>query len=120
MIFNFIFGRHRKQDLRRKTGALADLARWRRGAIPSATWSSPLPVAEHLMNLGFVPGLEVTVATQQSGWRPPRLPGGRHRSRHAARPVPPHPCRIARGTSVWRLMHGSYDNELPCGCPAPG
>jgi len=67
MIFNFIFGRHKK-DRKRKSGALADL-RVGESAILSELQLSP-PVAEHLMNLGFVPGLEVTVARSGPGGDP--------------------------------------------------
>jgi ferrous iron transport protein A len=67
MIFNFIFGRHKK-DRNRKAGALADL-RVGESAILSELQLSP-PVAEHLMNLGFVPGLEVTVARSGPGGDP--------------------------------------------------
>ncbi len=67
MIFNFIFGRHQKQ-LKRKTRALADL-RVGESAILGDLELAP-PVAEHLMNLGFVPGLEVTVARTSPGGDP--------------------------------------------------
>jgi ferrous iron transport protein A len=67
MIFNFIFGRHRKQS-KRKTSALADL-RVGESAILGDMELAP-PVAEHLMNLGFVPGLEVTVARSSPGGDP--------------------------------------------------
>jgi ferrous iron transport protein A len=67
MIFNFIFGRHKKQP-RRKARALADL-RVGQSAILGDMELAP-PVAEHLMNLGFVPGLEVTVARSSPGGGP--------------------------------------------------
>ncbi len=67
MIFNFIFGRHKKAR-HRKANALADL-RVGESAILSELQLSP-PVAEHLMNLGFVPGLEVTVARSGPGGDP--------------------------------------------------
>jgi ferrous iron transport protein A len=67
MIFNFIFGRHKKGH-HRKRNALADL-RVGESAILSELELSP-PVAEHLMNLGFVPGLEVTVARSGPGGDP--------------------------------------------------
>jgi ferrous iron transport protein A len=67
MIFNFIFGRN-KQRPRRKASALADL-RVGETAILAELQLSP-PVAEHLMNLGFVPGLEVTVARSSPGGDP--------------------------------------------------
>ena len=67
MIFNFIFGRHRKHP-RRATAALADL-HVGESAILGDMELAP-PVAEHLMNLGFVPGLEVTVARSSPGGDP--------------------------------------------------
>jgi len=67
MIFNFIFGRPKKER-NRKASALADL-RVGESAILSELQLSP-PVAEHLMNLGFVPGLEVTVARSGPGGDP--------------------------------------------------
>jgi Fe2+ transport system protein FeoA len=67
MIFNFIFGRHKKHP-RRQTGALADLHVGEK-AILAELKLSPL-VVEHLMNLGFVPGLEVTVARTSPGGDP--------------------------------------------------
>ena len=67
MIFNFIFGRHKK-DQRRKANALADL-RVGESAIVSDLQLAP-PVAEHLMNLGIVPGLAVTVARSGPGGDP--------------------------------------------------
>jgi len=66
MIFNFIFGRHKKEH--RQADALADL-RVGESAIVSALVLSP-PVAEHLMNLGIVPGLKVTVARSGPGGGP--------------------------------------------------
>jgi ferrous iron transport protein A len=67
MIFNFIFGRRKKQP---PTGAsaLADL-RVGESAILSDLELAP-PVAEHLMNLGFVPGLEVQVLRSGPGGDP--------------------------------------------------
>jgi len=67
MIFNFIFGRHKKVH-HRQSSALADL-RVGESAIVSDLQLSP-PVAEHLMNLGVVPGLEVTVARGGPGGDP--------------------------------------------------
>src|ERR1700690_2786092 len=64
MIFNFIFGRHKKER-NRKTGALADLRVGETAILSDIELSTP--VAEHLMNLGFVPGLEVTVARSGPG-----------------------------------------------------
>jgi ferrous iron transport protein A len=67
MIFNFIFGRRKKEP---PTGAsaLADL-RVGESAILSDLELAP-PVAEHLMNLGFVPGLEVQVLRSGPGGDP--------------------------------------------------
>ena len=67
MIFNFIFGRHKKER-NREAGALTDL-RVGESAIVSALALAP-PVAEHLMNLGIVPGLKVTVARSAPGGDP--------------------------------------------------
>jgi len=67
MIFNFIFGRHKKER-NRKTGALADLRVGETAILSDIELSTP--VAEHLMNLGFVPGLEVTVARSGPGGDP--------------------------------------------------
>jgi len=67
MIFNFIFGRHKKERHRRAS-ALADL-RVGESAVVSNLELSP-PVAEHLMNLGLVPGLAVTVARSGPGGDP--------------------------------------------------
>ena len=67
MIFNFIFGRH-KQRSRTKTGALADLHVGEKAILADLELSPP--VAEHLMNLGFVPGLEVTVTRSGPGGDP--------------------------------------------------
>ncbi len=67
MIFNFIFGRRRKARPV-KSGALADL-RVGESAILSDLELSP-PVAEHLMNLGFVPGLLVKVLRSGPGGDP--------------------------------------------------
>ncbi len=67
MIFNFIFGRGKKQ--RQPQGsALADL-RVGESAILCELELAP-PVAEHLMNLGFVPGLEVKVLRSGPGGDP--------------------------------------------------
>jgi len=67
MIFNFRFGRG-KQDHRAKTGALADL-HVGESAIVSELELSPA-IAEHLMNLGFVPGLVVKVLRSGPGGDP--------------------------------------------------
>ena len=72
------------------------------------------------MNLGFVPGLEVTVARSSPGGDPRvyRVEGTevamrRDLSRHIH-------VELARRTRVRRLTHGSLDDELPCGRAAPG
>jgi len=67
MIFNFIFGRYKKRR-RAKARSLADL-RVGESAILSELELSP-PVAEHLMNLGFVPGLVVKVLRSGPGGDP--------------------------------------------------
>ncbi len=67
MIFNFIFGRH-KQPSQNEPHALADL-RIGESAVLSELEVSP-PVAEHLMNLGFVPGLVVKVLRSGPGGDP--------------------------------------------------
>jgi Fe2+ transport system protein FeoA len=67
MIFNFIFGR-RTRERERRARALADL-RVGESAILSELELSP-PVAEHLMNLGFVPGLVVKVLRSGPGGDP--------------------------------------------------
>lgn len=67
MIFNFIFGRFRKQP-RQGARALADL-HVGETAILSELELSPA-VADHLMNLGFVPGLEVKVLRSGPGGDP--------------------------------------------------
>jgi len=67
MIFNFIFGR-RKKTQQARASALADL-HVGESAIVSNLELSP-PVAEHLMNLGFVPGLVVKVLRSGPGGDP--------------------------------------------------
>ncbi len=66
MIFNFMFGR-KKQEARAGR-VLADLALGER-AIVSGLELAPA-VADHLMNLGFIPGLEVTVTRSSPGGDP--------------------------------------------------
>jgi len=63
MIFNFISG-----SCTPESAALADLAVGERGILYDFTLSHD--VAEYLMNLGFVPGLEVTVANSGPGGDP--------------------------------------------------
>ena len=67
MIFNFIFGR-RNQNRQHKTGALADLPVGESAILSDLQLSAP--IAEHLMNLGFVPGLEVKVLRSGPGGDP--------------------------------------------------
>jgi Fe2+ transport system protein FeoA len=66
MIFNFMFARKRE----RKAGgiALADLQVGERAIVRNLELDHP--TAEHLMNLGFVPGLEVTVERSGPGGDP--------------------------------------------------
>jgi ferrous iron transport protein A len=67
MIFNFIFGRPRKEPSRRGS-ALADLRLGEKAILAGMELATP--IAEHLMNLGFIPGLEVTVARSGPGGDP--------------------------------------------------
>jgi Fe2+ transport system protein FeoA len=67
MIFNFIF-RRRKSASQTGAHALSDL-QLGESAILSELEVSP-PVAEHLMNLGFVPGLVVKVLRSGPGGDP--------------------------------------------------
>ena len=67
MIFNFRFGR-RKQLQPAAPSALADL-QVGESAVLAELKLSP-PVAEHLMNLGFVPGLVVKVLRSGPGGDP--------------------------------------------------
>jgi ferrous iron transport protein A len=66
MIFNFIFGR--KQKPQREPNALADLQVGERAIVGDIELAPS--VAEHLMNLGLVPGLEVTVTRSCPGGDP--------------------------------------------------
>jgi ferrous iron transport protein A len=66
MIFNFMFGR--KKQPARQANALADL-QVGESAIVSDIELAP-SLAEHLMNLGMVPGLEVTVTRSCPGGDP--------------------------------------------------
>jgi ferrous iron transport protein A len=66
MIFNFIFGR--KQRRTHSTGALADLQVGERAILEELELDHP--IAEHLMNLGFVPGQEVSVERSGPGGDP--------------------------------------------------
>src|SRR5664279_217606 len=67
MIFNFIFGRRKKQPAN-GASALADLHVGESAILSELELSDP--VAEHLMNLGFVPGLEVKVLRSGPGGDP--------------------------------------------------
>jgi ferrous iron transport protein A len=67
MIFNFIFRRH-KSNSQVGPQALADLEVGE-SAVLSELEVSP-PIAEHLMNLGFVPGLVVKVLRSGPGGDP--------------------------------------------------
>ena len=66
MIFNFIFGR--KQHRNSNPSALADLRVGDRAIVRELKMDHP--IAEHLMNLGFVPGLEVSVERSGPGGDP--------------------------------------------------
>jgi ferrous iron transport protein A len=66
MIFNFIFGRKHKRNP--DTSALADLRVGERAILGELALAPP--IAEHLMNLGFVPGMEVTVERSGPGGDP--------------------------------------------------
>jgi ferrous iron transport protein A len=68
MIFNFIFSRHPKKQRDPRATALADL-RVGESAILRHLEVTPT-IAEHLMNLGFVPGFKVTVARSGPGGDP--------------------------------------------------
>lgn len=66
MIFNFKFARRRRS--REAGSALADLQVGERAIV--RTLELDHPIAEHLMNLGFVPGLEVSVERSGPGGDP--------------------------------------------------
>jgi len=66
MIFNFIFGR--KHDRNPGSSALADLKVGERAIVRELELDHP--IAEHLMNLGLVPGLEVSVERSGPGGDP--------------------------------------------------
>jgi len=66
MIFNFVFGRRQRE--KRTTSALSDLQVGERAIVRELELDHP--VAEHLMNLGFVPGLEVSVERSGPGGDP--------------------------------------------------
>ncbi len=66
MIFNFIFGHRRQRST--EAGALSDLKVGERAIVSDLEMAPSL--AEHLMNLGLVPGFEVTVARSCPGGDP--------------------------------------------------
>jgi ferrous iron transport protein A len=66
MIFNFIFGRRKRDES--QGSALADLNVGDRAILGNLELAPA--VADHLMNLGFVPGLEVTVLSSGPGGDP--------------------------------------------------
>jgi Fe2+ transport system protein FeoA len=66
MIFNFIFARRYRRA--HGNGALADLQVGERGIVRELRLDHS--IAEHLMNLGFVPGLEVSVERSGPGGDP--------------------------------------------------
>jgi ferrous iron transport protein A len=67
MIFNFKFGR-RKSVPRPRGSALADLEVGESAILAELNLAPP--IAEHLMNLGFVPGLVVKVLRSGPGGDP--------------------------------------------------
>jgi ferrous iron transport protein A len=66
MIFNFKFGRKRRRH--RGANSLSDLEVGERAIVGALDMAPSL--AEHLMNLGLVPGFEVTVARSCPGGDP--------------------------------------------------
>jgi Fe2+ transport system protein FeoA len=66
MIFNFIFRRNQRRS--QKDSALADLHVGDRAIVRDLKLDHS--IAEHLMNLGFVPGLEVSVERSGPGGDP--------------------------------------------------
>jgi Fe2+ transport system protein FeoA len=64
MVFNFMKA-HLSPDPR---PSLSDLAVGERGILQD--FDMPQSIAEHLMNLGFVPGLEILVARSGPGGNP--------------------------------------------------
>ena len=68
MIFNFIFGRRKKQHAAAAPSALADLEVGESAIVAELNVADA--VAEHLMNLGFVPGLVVKVLRSGPGGDP--------------------------------------------------
>ena len=66
MIFNFMFGRKRRRNHR--ASSLSDLEVGERAIVGEMELAPSL--AEHLMNLGLVPGFEVMVARSCPGGDP--------------------------------------------------
>jgi ferrous iron transport protein A len=66
MIFNFIFGRKRHRNP--AASVLSDLQVGERAIVRELELDHT--IAEHLMNLGFVPGLEVSVERSGPGGDP--------------------------------------------------
>lgn len=67
MDFNFR-KRHQSPHAHSAGHTLGDLAVGERGIVEE--FHMPQPIAEHLMNLGFIPGLEVLVARSGPGGNP--------------------------------------------------
>ena len=63
MVFNFM-----KVHSAKPNRTLSDLALGESGILEN--FDMPLSIAEHLMNLGFVPGLEILVARSGPGGNP--------------------------------------------------
>jgi ferrous iron transport protein A len=67
MVFNFMKASAKKLS-KKLTHTLGDLAVGEHGILED--FDMPQSIAEHLMNLGFVPGLEVYVARSGPGGNP--------------------------------------------------
>lgn len=68
MVFNFRKHCHHLHHAPTAGSTLGDLAVGERGILED--FHMPAPIAEHLMNLGFIPGLEVLVARSGPGGNP--------------------------------------------------
>lgn len=68
MVFNFKRRRAHQASPQTEAHTLSDLAVGERGIVED--FHMPTQIAEHLMNLGFVPGLEVLVARSGPGGNP--------------------------------------------------
>ncbi len=68
MDFNFRKLRHLHNHEHHEGQTLGDLAVGERGILED--FHMPAPIAEHLMNLGFIPGLEVLVSRTGPGGNP--------------------------------------------------